>query len=53
MNEVIPRVRSCGFATARRTIASFEAGLWLRKGFGLAGRWTVRRQNAPLAFCKR
>lgn len=38
------------FATARRTIAGFEAMLWLRKGFGFAGDWTVRRQNELLAF---
>ncbi len=35
-------------ATARRRIAGFEAMLWLRKGFGFAGRWTVRRQNELL-----
>lgn len=29
-------------ATARRTIASFEAMLWLRKGFGFTGDWTVK-----------
>ncbi len=33
------------FATARRTIVGFAAMLWLRKGFGLAGRWTVRERN--------
>ena len=31
------------FNTARRTIAGFEAMLWLRKGF--AGGWTVNDQN--------
>ena len=30
------------FHTARRTICGFEAMLWLRKGFGFAGAWTVR-----------
>ncbi len=39
------------FATARRTIKGFEAMLWLRKGFGFAGAWTVREQNRLLAFC--
>jgi transposase, IS6 family len=39
------------FATARRTIQGFEAMLWLRKGFGFAGDWTVREQNQLLAVC--
>ncbi|KAF2988716.1 IS6 family transposase (plasmid) [Methylocystis sp. MJC1] len=39
------------FATARRTIAGFEAMLWLKKGFGFAGEWTVREQNEMLACC--
>ena len=25
--------------------------LWLRKGFGFAGRWTVCEQNRLLAVC--
>jgi IS6 family transposase len=25
--------------------------LWLRKGFGFAGAWTVQEQNRVLAFC--
>lgn len=37
------------FKTARRTIAGFEAMLWLRKGFGFAGDWTVNDQNDLLA----
>ncbi len=37
------------FKTARRTIAGFEAMLWLRKGFGFAGSWTVNDQNDLLA----
>jgi hypothetical protein len=45
------------FATARRTIAGFEAMLWLRKGFGFAGDWTVavRMTSAcvPLRTSKR
>ena len=32
------------FHTARRTIQGFEAMLWLRKGFGFAGAWTVYEQ---------
>jgi hypothetical protein len=39
------------FHTARRTIQGFEAMLWLRKGFGFAGPWTVREQNHLLAVC--
>ena len=39
------------FATAKRTIAGFEAMLWLKKGFDFAGEWTVRRQNELLALC--
>ena len=38
------------FATGRRTIAGFEAMLWLRKGLGFAGAWTARRQNELLAL---
>jgi transposase-like protein len=37
------------FDTARRTIAGFEAMLWLRKGFGFSGEWTVNDQNDLLA----
>ena len=37
------------FHTARRTIRGFEAMLWLRKGFGFAGAWTVREQNQLLS----
>jgi transposase, IS6 family len=32
-------------------IGGFEAMLWLKKGFGFAGEWTVRRQNELLALC--
>jgi IS6 family transposase len=39
------------FHTARRTIQGFEAMLWLRKGFGFAGTWTVCEQNRLLALC--
>ena len=41
------------FQTARRTIQGFEAILWLRKGFGFAGVWTVREQNQLLGGCFR
>ena len=37
------------FRTARRTIAGFEAMLWLMKGFGFSGNWTVNNQNDLLA----
>jgi len=39
------------FTTARRTIQGFEALLWLRKGFGFIGQWTVREQNDLLSIC--
>ncbi|SFP07637.1 DDE domain-containing protein, partial [Cohaesibacter marisflavi] len=38
------------FHTARRTIAGFEAMLWLKKGFDFAGQWTVREQNDLIAL---
>ena len=48
----MPRVGGFqAFHTARRTIQGFEAMLWLRKGFGFAGAWTVREQNRLLAVC--
>lgn len=49
VKRTMPKVR--GFrtlATARRTIAGLEAMLWLRKGSGLVGTWTVKRQNELL-----
>ena len=39
------------FPTAWRAIQGFEAMLWLRKGFGFAGAWTVCEQNRLLAVC--
>jgi hypothetical protein len=39
------------FGTAQRTLQGFEAMLWLRKGFGFAGAWTVCEQNHLLAVC--
>ncbi len=48
----MPRVGGFrAFHTARRTISGFEAMLWLRKGFGFSGPWTVREQNRLLAVC--
>jgi IS6 family transposase len=37
------------FNTTRRTIAGFEAILWLRKGFGFTGDWTINDQSDLLA----
>ncbi|QFT29496.1 hypothetical protein FIV00_04085 [Labrenzia sp. THAF82] len=37
------------FNSARRTIASFEAMLWLKKGFDFTGQWSVREHNDLLA----
>ncbi len=52
VRQMTPKVGGFrSIATARRTIAGFEAMLWLRKGFGFAGDWTVRRQNELLALC--
>ena len=52
VKQPMPRV-GCfqAFHTARRTIQGFEAMLWLRKGFGFAGAWTVCEQNQLLAHC--
>jgi len=48
----MPRVGGFqSFHTARRTIRGFEAMLWLRKGFGFAGAWTVCEQNQMLLVC--
>ena len=48
----MPRVGGFrSFNTARRTIQGFEAMLWLRKGFGFVGAWTVREQNRLLEVC--
>ena len=52
LKKNMPRIGGFqNFRTARRTIQGFEAMLWLRKGFGFAGAWTVREQNRLLAFC--
>ncbi|TXN73010.1 IS6 family transposase [Methylobacterium sp. WL6] len=48
----MPRVGGFrSFNTARRAIQGFEAMLWLRKGFGFVGAWTVHEQNQLLAIC--
>ena len=52
VKQMMPKVGGFrNFVTARRTISGFEAMLWLRKGLGFSGEWTVRRQNELLAFC--
>ncbi|GAA0264020.1 IS6 family transposase ISMtsp2 [Methylorubrum aminovorans] len=52
VKRAMPRVGGFrSFNTARRTIQGFEAMLWLRKGFGFAGAWTIREQNYLLACC--
>ena len=52
MKRPIPRVGGFrSFNTARRPICGFDAMLWLRKGFGFAGAWTVREQNRLLGIC--
>ena len=52
LKKNMPRIGGFrSFATARRTIQGFEAMLWLRKGFGFAGAWSVREQNQLLAHC--
>ncbi len=52
LKKNMPRVGGFrSFNTARRSIQGFEAMLWLRKGFGFAGAWTVHEQNRLLGFC--
>jgi transposase-like protein len=52
VKRAMPRVGGFrSFHTARPTICGFEAMLWLRKGFGFAGAWTVREQNRLLGVC--
>lgn len=52
VKRAMPKVGGLrSFATARRTIAGLEEMLWLRKGLGFAGDWTVRRQNEWFALC--
>jgi len=48
--ENMPKIGGLqSFKTARRTIAGFEAMLWLRQGFGFTGDWTVNDQKDLLA----
>jgi len=50
VKRAMPRVGGFqSFTTARRAIQGFAAMLWLRKGFGFAGAWSVREQNRLLA----
>ncbi len=50
INKNMPRIRGFqSFNTACRTIAGFEGTLWLKKGFGFAGGWTVNDQNNLIA----
>jgi hypothetical protein len=52
VKKAMPRIGGFqAFHTARRTIQGFKAMLWLRKGFGFAGAWTVCEQNRLLALC--
>ena len=54
VKKAMPKVGGFqSFKTARRSIQEFEAMLWLRKGFGFAGAWTVVEQNRMLGFCFR
>ena len=50
VKKPMPRIGGFrSFNTARRTIKGFEAMLWLRKGFGFSGAWTVTGQNELIA----
>ena len=52
LKKNMPRVGGFrSFNTARRSIQGFEAMLWMRKGFGFAGPWTVVEQNQMLRLC--
>jgi IS6 family transposase len=52
LKKNMPRVGGFrSFHTARCSIQGFEAMLWLRKGFGFAGAWSVREQKQLLATC--
>ena len=52
VKRAMPRIGGFrSFTAARRTIKGFEAMLWLRKGFGFMGAWTVREQNRLLGVC--
>ncbi|SMD10652.1 hypothetical protein SAMN06297251_1289 [Fulvimarina manganoxydans] len=50
IDETYVKIRGFrSFNTTRRTIRGFEAMLWLRKGFGFTGEWTVHSQNDLVA----
>ena len=52
LKKNMPRVGGFqSFNAARRSIQGFEAMLWMRKGFGFAGPWTVIEQNRMLDLC--
>ncbi len=52
LKKNMPRVGGFrSFNTARRSIQGFEAMLWMRKGFGFSGPWTVIEQNRMLGLC--
>ena len=52
LKKNMPRVGSFqSFNTARRSIQGFEVMLWMRKGFGFAGPWTIIDQNRMLDLC--
>lgn len=50
LKKNMPKVgRFRSFNSAMKTIAGFEAVLWLKKGFDFADQWSVRKQNDLLA----
>lgn len=50
VKQNVPKVgRFRSFNSARKSTVGHEAMLWLRKGFGLTGQWSVREQNDLLA----
>ncbi len=52
LKKNMPRVGGFrSFNKARRSIQGFEAMLWMRKGFGFSGPWTIIEQNRMLGFC--
>ena len=52
LKKNMPRVGGFqSFNTARRSIQGFEAMLWMCKGFGFAGPWTIIEQDRMLDLC--
>ncbi|SSC65129.1 unnamed protein product [Ciceribacter selenitireducens ATCC BAA-1503] len=50
MKKARPKINGFrSFNTARRTLAGFQVILWLKKGFGISGGWTVNDQDDLLA----